>query len=142
MIGLCFAIDVAEMPENTFPLIYEFSNSTEPAIMESPIKTWFLLLADTEAPYFKGLLESFRKVAGQDHDKLLYIIISKNGEKAAAKKYFGGVSYDPAIFLVRRPSHHFSLITESSSHPLCRSIRHPGSTLAHTRLSQRLRSRT
>jgi hypothetical protein len=30
---ICLATDLAEMQTNTFPLVYEFSNSTEPAIM-------------------------------------------------------------------------------------------------------------
>ena len=67
---------------------------------ESPIKTWFLLLADTEADSYKDLLEGFKKVAGEDQEKVLYIIVSKNNEKAAAKKYFGGVDFEPAVFLV------------------------------------------
>ena len=91
-----------ESSTSTFPLIFEFSNKTEGTILSSPITTMILLLSDTTADYHDGLMASFNKAAEKDSDKIVYVVVPKEKEPLAVKKYFAKIDYDPAVFMVNR----------------------------------------
>ena len=105
---LCAARDLSSMERGSFPLVFEFSNNTEAAILGSPIKTMMLLLTDSSASYHKGLLEDYKEFANTHSEEIIYVVLPKDKEPDAAAKYFKGISYDPAVFLVNRSSGQFA----------------------------------
>ena len=82
------------------PQIMEWSDETAEYIKANPVRTLFMLKAESEldeyTPIIDGLLDT-----GKKFPDCMYVVIPASAEEAR-KQYFEGITYTPAVFAVNR----------------------------------------
>ena len=86
---------------NTPAMVLSYSSDTHQWIKDAPIRTVFFVAMDAAAEDNAELVRAIQDSARVHQDNILHVTISPK-EKSPLQRYFGGVDYRPAFFMVNR----------------------------------------